>query len=365
MKILVTAGIIGLGHMGQLHMLNAMRVDGVEVVAGADKSEKNRKYAERFHVKTYDDYSKLIDAEELDAVIISLPNFLKKEGVFYAAEKGLDIFLDKPISRNLAEAQEMVGKVEKENVRMMVGVNYRYFPCVQKLKNRVDNGEIGDTLIATSELVLNGPISHAVVPVPVPEWWLSKDLAGGGALLDLGYHLIDLLSWLLGDFDVTYSILENKMHLSVEDAGTIVLKSKSCDATGIVNVGWFSKSIFPDFNFRINMHGTVGFDSTDRYIPADARINAVKEGALNLIRRVAGRKLSYLSYTYYYSSFYKIMDLFFDALKSGAEFPISLEKQLDVMRIIDSAYRLNKISLDKHSDIVQMIDSEYHLNEVK
>ena len=88
---------------------------------------------------------------------------------------------------------------------MMVGVNYRYFPCVQKLKNKDDSGEIGDPLIATSELVLNGPISHAVVPVPVPEWWLSKDLAGGGALLDLGYHLIDLLSWLLGDFDVAYS----------------------------------------------------------------------------------------------------------------------------------------------------------------
>ena len=42
---------------------------------------------------------------------------------------------------------------------------------------------------------------------PVPEWWLNKDLAGGGALLDLGYHLIDLLSWLLGDFDVAYSNL--------------------------------------------------------------------------------------------------------------------------------------------------------------
>ena len=124
--------------MGQLHMLNAMRVGGVEVVAAADKSEKNRNYAQKYHVKAYDDYTKLIDSEDLDAVIISLPNFLKKEGVFYAAEKGLDIFLDKPIARNLAEAQEMAAKVETENVRMMVGVNYRYFPCVQKLKNKLE-----------------------------------------------------------------------------------------------------------------------------------------------------------------------------------------------------------------------------------
>jgi predicted dehydrogenase len=352
--------------MGQLHLLNAMRVNGVKVVAGADKSEKNRCYAERFHVKTYNNYTRLIDAEKLDAVIISLPNFLKKEGVFYAAENGLSIFLDKPISRTLAEAQEIVSKVDKENVRMFVGVNYRYFPCVQKLKKKLDNGEIGDPQIAMSELILNGPISHAVVPVPVPEWWLSKELAGGGALLDLGYHLIDLLSWLMGDFNVTYSNLDHKMHLPVEDAGTLVLRSKSNDYTGIVNVGWFSKSIFPDFNFRVNMHGTVGFDSTDHYIPNDPRVNAVKEGMLNLMRKVAMRRLSYLSYTYYYSSFYTIMDMFFDALKHGSDFPISLDEQLKVMRIIDSAYKLNKMrSSDKSFDEMQQVEANYLLNEVK
>ncbi len=320
-------------------MLNAMRVNGVHVVAGADKSEKSRRYAERFHVKTYDDYCKLIDNEDLDAVIVSLPNFLKKEGVFYAAEKGIDIFLDKPISRNLAEAKDMIAKTQKEGVRMMVGVNYRYFPCVQQLKATLDSGEIGDPVIATSELVLNGPISHAVVPVPVPEWWLNKDLAGGGALLDLGYHLIDTLCWLMGDFEVAYANLGHTLHLPVEDAGTIVLRSKTCDASAIVNVGWFSKSIFPDFNFRINMHGTVGFDSTDSYIPPDPIKAAVKEGVRNLARRAVGKKPNYLTYTYYYSSFYTIMQMFFDALRTGKEFPIDLERQLDVIRIIESAYQ--------------------------
>ncbi len=334
-------GIIGLGHMGQLHMLNAMRVDGVEVVAAADKSVKNRKFAERYHVKAYDDYCKLVDSEDLDVALISLPNFLKKDSVFYASEKGLDIFLDKPISRNYSEAVEMVGKVQKENVRMMVGANYRYFPCIQKLKSKLDSGEIGDTIIATAELVMNGPISHALVPVPVPEWWLSKSLAGGGALLDLGYHLIDVLSWLLGDFEVAYSSLGYSFHLPVEDAGTLVLKSKCSDATGIVNVGWFSKAIFPDFNFRVNLHGTNGFDSTDHFIPKNPVVNAAKEGVVNLMRRMALKKPNYLTYTYYYASFHTVLKLFFEALKYNSDFPISLEKQLDVIQLIDSAYRQN------------------------
>ena len=125
---LLNVGIIGLGNMGKLHLLNALRIDGIKVVAVADKSEVNRKSVEKYHFKMYDDYTKLIDVEELDAIIVSLPNFLKKPCVFYAAEKKLDIFLEKPMALNYAEAQEIVQKVEKENVRMTVGVNYRYYP---------------------------------------------------------------------------------------------------------------------------------------------------------------------------------------------------------------------------------------------
>ena len=335
---LVRVGVVGLGHMGKLHLMNALRVEGVNVVAAADKSERNRKSVEKYHVRTHDDYSKLIDTEELDAVIISLPNFLKRDAVFYAAENKLDIFLDKPLSRNFAEAQEIVQKVEKENVRLMVGVNYRYFPSLQKLKNNLGDGKVGDVVIATSELIMNGPLSHSVVPTPVPEWWLDKEMSGGGALLDLGYHLIDLLSWMFGDLELMYSNLGHRLNLPIEDAAVVVLESRNHATTCVVNVGWFSKSIFPDFNFRVNIHGTVGYDSTDRYAPRDLRVHAIKEGTFNLFRKILKRKIHYLSYTYYYSSFYTILELFFDALNKGEEPPVSLEEQLNVIRVIDSVY---------------------------
>jgi myo-inositol 2-dehydrogenase/D-chiro-inositol 1-dehydrogenase len=338
---LLRVGVIGLGNMGKLHLMNALHIDGVDVVAAADKVERNRKSVEKYRVKTYDDYTKMIDSEKLDAVIISLPNFLKKDGVDYAAEKKLDIFMDKPMARTLAEAQGIVHKVEKENVRLMVGVNYRYFPCVQKLRNTLDEGKIGDPVIATADLILNGPLSHGIVPVPVPDWWLSKESAGGGALIDLGYHLVDLLTWMFGDMEVAYSSLRHTLHLPVEDAGTVALLSKSKELTCIVNVGWFSRSIFPDFNFRVNVHGTAGYDSTDRYRPRDLRINAVKEGMKNISRRILQKKPQYLTYTYYYSSFYKILDLFCNALKNDAEMPFDLTQELDVIRIIDTVYKRN------------------------
>jgi predicted dehydrogenase len=223
----------------------------------------------------------------------------------------------------------------------MVGANYRYFDCVQKLKNNLDDGRIGDVAIATSELILNGPISHGLVPTPVPEWWFDKEMSGGGALLDLGYHLIDLLSWMFGGLQVTHSNLGYGLNLPVEDKSTVVLESENKSTTCIVNVGWFAKSIFPDFNFRINLHGTAGYDSTERYAPRNPRVYAVKEGTLNFFRKVLRKKLHYLSYTYYYYSFYRILDLFFESLKQGTEPPISVEEQLGVIRTIDAVYKQN------------------------
>lgn len=341
---MLRVGVLGLGHMGQLHFQNALRIDDVNVVAVADKSKRNRKFVEKYHVKAYDDYSKLIDAEELDAVIISLPNFLKKEAVIYATENKLDILLDKPLARNFAEAQKIVQKVEKEHTRLMVGVNYRYFPSVQKLKANLDDGKVGDIVIATSELIMNGPFSHSLVPKPVPDWWLNKELAGGGALLDLGYHLIDLFEWMFGDLNVTYSSLGYRFNLPIEDSATVILESKKTSTRCIIDTGWFSKMIFPDFNFRFSIHGTVGFDSTDRYAPNNLRVHAAKEAVLNFFRKLLMQKVHYLSYTYYYASFYKIMELFFEMLAKGTELPISLEEQIEVTRVIDEIYNYRGVN---------------------
>lgn len=342
--MLLRVGVVGLGRMGKLHFLNALRMKDVKVVAVADKSKGNRKAAEKYRVKTYDDYTKLVDSEELDAVIISLPNFLKRESIFYASEKGLDIFVDKPLARNLAEAQEIVRKARAENVRVMVGVNYRYFDSVQKVKKTLDEGRVGDVVIATSELIMDGPFSHPLVPKPVPEWWFDKEKAGGGALLDLGYHLIDIFNWMYGDLEIIFSTLGYRFGLSIEDSATVVLRSPKTGVRCIVNTGWFSKMVFPNFNFRINLHGTVGYVSTDRFAPKNLYFHAVKEGTFNLFRRVIGKKPRYLSYTYYYASFAEVLDQFFETIRKEGQLPVLLEEQLAVIKTIESIYRQNGVS---------------------
>ncbi len=86
-------------------------------------------------------------------------------------------------------------------------------------------------------------------------------------MLNLGYHLVNMLTWMFGDLEVEYSVLNHRYALPVEDAATVVLKSKNSDTRCVVNVGWYSKLIFPNFNFRVNINGTVGYTSTNHFAP--------------------------------------------------------------------------------------------------
>jgi len=160
--------------MGKLHFQNALHNKDVNVVAAADAKRSNQKAAEKYNVKVYDDYKKMIESEDLDAVVLSLPNFLRKESVTFAAEKGVAIFVDKPLARNFREAEEIAKIVEMKNVPLTVGVNYRYFDSVQKIRNVLDEGRVGDVVIVTSELIMDGPFSHSFVPRPVPNGGLTK-----------------------------------------------------------------------------------------------------------------------------------------------------------------------------------------------
>ena len=333
---LLKVGILGLGRMGKLHLMNALHIKGVKVAAVADRKRSNLRIAERLKVQNYKDYRELIDSENIDVVVISLPNFLKRESIAYALEKNLDIFLEKPIARNFIEASEIVESTRRQGTRLMVGVNCRYFDSIQKLKMMLDEGRLGDIVIANSELVVNGPFSHPLEPKPVPSWWFDREKAGGGALLDLGYHLLDIYNWMFGDLEVSGSFLDYRFNLPVEDGATVIVRSRKTGTRGVINVGWFSKTIFPQYNFRVNLHGTVGYGSTDHFSPRNLYVHAIKTACSNVARRILGKEIRPLHYTYFYSSYFTELRNFFRLLEEGSEMPVSLSGQLEVMKIIDA-----------------------------
>jgi predicted dehydrogenase len=339
---LLRIGVAGIGHMGKMHLFNLSKLKDVKLVGVADKRKKNRTLANHLGVEEiYSDYADLFEKGKLDAAIISLPNFLHFNGVKLASENGIDVMMDKPLARSVKEANEIISTIRKNKTRLMVSTNFRYFPHVQKLKHLLDSGTIGDTILATIEHIMNGPWSHPLYPTPTPDWWFNKELVGGGALMDNGYHTLDLFTWLFGDCKVKAAQLGYRYNLDLEDSATLIVESKS-GTRGVINCGWFSNVIFPKLDFRLIAHGTSGFLNSDELKPSSLYLHGAKEGLLNFGRRLLGKPLDLLSYTYYFTSYATILKKFITCVKDGSDFPVKLDQQIGVLNSIEKSYQLYK-----------------------
>lgn len=326
--------------MGRLHMRNCLHIDDVELVAAADRSKRTLKEAELLGVRNlYVNYQDLLnDSLNLDAVIIALPNFLHFESVQFALEAGLDVFVEKPLARNTEECRKIVKLVKSSGRTLMVGHCMRFLDAVEKMKNAVGKGQIGRIEVITIEEIMNGPFAHGVVPSPVAEWWFDPEKSGGGALLDIGYHLIDLFRFFAGDAKLIFSCLDHKFNLPVEDGAIVILQSSNSSTKGIINVGWYQRMIFPNFNFRLILHGNAGYISSDDLVPHNFYFYAAKEGLKNFLRKIVRRKIRPLSYTYYYEPHYKELKHFFSCLKQDSDPVVSAVDGLKAVELIEEAY---------------------------
>jgi len=331
--------------MGLLHLRNAQKIDDIKVIAVADKSRKGIAEAQRFGItQVFSDYASMARECTLDAVILSLPNHLHEESVIEFTEHGVHIFIEKPLGRTLEECERIQRTVTAAGTLLVVGHNYRYYDHVQRLKNELDTGSLGEVVIANLDLFTNGPFAHPMNPVPVPEWWFNGQNLGGGALLDLGYHLADLFNWFFPQATPVYTYLGYRYNLSMEDSAIVVVKSEATNTYGVLSTGWFQRMVFPNFNFKITLQGTVNVKSTDHFLPRNPYLHAGKEVVKNIVRRVLGKEIRPLSYTYYFPSYFQELRDFVTSIQQNqySNSMASITTGYDTMRIIDSAYNIAK-----------------------
>jgi predicted dehydrogenase len=344
---LIKVGVIGLGRMGMLHLLSCKKIGGVEVIAVADASKGALKKAKALGVDNlYQDYRDLlVKSSGLDAVIISLPNFLHLESVSLALETGLNVFIEKPLARNVNECREIVNLTEKTGRKLQLGNVMRFENAVKQMKAKADNGFVGSLEVITIEEIINGPFSHPRNPAPVADWWFDAEKSGGGVLLDLGCHLIDLFRFFVGEeCGVEFSSLDYSFNLPVEDGAIVVLRSSTSSVRGIINVGWYQKTTFPKFDFNLVMHGNSGYMSINDFRPRSLYVHAAKEGTKNILRRVIRKDIHPLAFTYLYEGFYDELVSFFECIRNDGEPAVSAIDGLKTIELIDQAYRGKKTS---------------------
>jgi myo-inositol 2-dehydrogenase/D-chiro-inositol 1-dehydrogenase len=343
---MLNVGLVGLGNMGRLHMMNCLHIDGIKIVAAADTSKKALNKAKSVGVEElYSDYHDLLNKAKsigIDAAIISLPNFLHFEAIQLALEAGINVFTEKPMANTVRECQRIVNLVERSGKKFMVGHNFRFLSTIEKMKDRLDKGYIGNLEVVTIEMIGNGPFSHSTVPKRVSDWWFNSEKTGGGVLLDTGSHLIDLFRYVVGDGKILFSHLSHRFNLPFEDGALLVLSSSDSSTEGIINTGWYQKENFAAFDFRMILHGNAGFIASDSFTPGHFYTHAIKEGTKNLFRRITGRKIHPFSYLEVYESYYKELKHFFDCLKNDLEPSIGALAidGLKAVELIEEAYAL-------------------------
>ena len=252
----VRLGIIGLGYIGKIHMNHSLKLPNADLVAVSDSSKKALKEAKNAGIKkTFTSYEQLLHESNIDAVIIAQPTHLHFHCAIQAAEAGKHIFLEKPIARNLEEAKGIVTAAHDNSVKLMMGYHLRFNKTFHELKTKVDSGILGDVEVAYATLISSGPFFHrseSHTPLPVPNWWFNKELTGGGALMDVGIHIINLLRWYFGDITQIKSHLGYRFNLDFEDSAICFTKFES-GTSAVITAGWFLQG----YQLKIDFFGTV------------------------------------------------------------------------------------------------------------
>ena len=195
---LLRAGIVGCGGIAnQKHLPSMAETGKVEVVAFCDIIvERAKKSAKDFgtkDAKVYTDYKKLIEESKLDMLYVLTPNKSHSYITIAALEAGLHVMCEKPMAKTSKEAKEMVEAAKKNKKLLTIGYQTRYQQNSQYVKKFAEAGGLGDVYFSRA---------NALRRRAVPTWgvFLNEDEQGGGPLIDIGTHALDLTLWITNNY---------------------------------------------------------------------------------------------------------------------------------------------------------------------
>lgn len=248
--------MIGCGAIATRAHLPAFRaLDGVDVVAFASRSRSSAEAAAEIWGGdgfVTDEWQQALDVEGVEAVDICAPNAWHAEIAIAAMARGLHVLVEKPMATTVAEADAMVAAAAANDIVLMPAQNMRFAPPFAAAAEAVAGGRIGDVVGFRAAFGHAGPESWA----PDATWFFERELAGGGALLDLGIHMIDVLHAVCGapmtevaamvDTPADASAVERVAHLVMRNQG---------GAIGTLHASWSAK---PAPDHQLTIFGTEG-----------------------------------------------------------------------------------------------------------
>ncbi|MBD2867932.1 Gfo/Idh/MocA family protein [Paenibacillus arenilitoris] len=268
----IRLGVIGAGAIGNVHLKTFHQIEGIEVAAVADVYVPlAEQRAEEHGIRTvHASPQALLEDRSIDAVVVGVPNRFHAELAIEALRQGKHVLLEKPMAIDSAAAKSIAEEAERSGKVLMMSHQMRWSGLSRAIKQRIDNGEVGRIYNAKA-----GWFRKKGIP-GWGSWFTRKDQSGGGPLIDIGVHMLDLSLYLMGNpkpvsvFGSTYAEFgPNRQgigtwgtpnwdgYYDVEDLASALIKLDN-GATLSLEVSWAAHSALLSEDPFIHLMGTQG-----------------------------------------------------------------------------------------------------------
>lgn len=196
---------------------------------------KAETFAERHGAKrVYIDVDELLSDSDINAVYIATPPNLHCEQTIRAAHFGKHVLCEKPMAMNVDECQRMVDACKDAGVALMVAYYRNFFPNVEKMKSLMDDGAIGDVVLAR----INCTGYYNPNREDLKNWRINREISGGGVLMDIGSHRISLLEYLMGDIESVSGYADSvNLDIPVDDSAILAFRFEN-GTHAVANINW-------------------------------------------------------------------------------------------------------------------------------
>lgn len=266
---MLRVGLIGTGDISNLNVLGYISSEKAEVVAVCDTSEKLAKKQLKkwglYTTKYYKDYKDMVDNESLDIVEILTPHHLHAPMTEYCANANVPgISVQKPMAENIGNCDRMIEVCKKNNVKLKIFENFRFYPPYLKAKELLDQGIIGEPISFRINTIGTAGPGWGTSFIRSYRWRLNTEMCGGGpTVYDDGIHKFSMALWLMEeDVDKVYAWID--FSRGVTDGPAFIMwkykESKEKTENSIAKFGTM------EFNAGLNIHFPSNYYACDEFI---------------------------------------------------------------------------------------------------
>jgi predicted dehydrogenase len=273
-------GIVGYGWVARDYMEPGIRAAGHRLVAVCDPHPDSRAAAERAGARGHADLAGLIAEPEVEAVYVATPNHLHRGAVEALAASGKAILCEKPMAATLSDAEAITRAVESEKAFYGTAFDQRHHPAHRAIRAQIEAGRLGT--VTTVRIVYACWLGRDWSEAGQPNWRIDAAQAGGGALMDLAPHGLDLVDFLLGEpiADLAALTQTRAQDYSVDD-GALLIGRTAGGALASLHVAYNCPDALP--RRRLEIVGTKGM------LVAENTMGQTAGGTLLFIDGVTGR----------------------------------------------------------------------------